>query len=186
MLEKLFTSKNRIKILNFFLFEEQESYIREVSRALKISVSAVKKEIDSLNSIGLLNINKNKISLNNSCSYLEDLKNLFVKTDAIYYPIKKALNDKRIKFALIFGSFASGEYRKDSDIDLMIIGDISLNDIIKIIRVPENKIKKDINPIVWTNKNLKKEKESGFVRDIFAKKIIMIKGDENELREIIK
>jgi predicted DNA-binding transcriptional regulator len=48
MLEKLFTSKNRVKILNFFLFEKSESYIREISRNLKVSVSAVKKEVDNL------------------------------------------------------------------------------------------------------------------------------------------
>lgn len=186
MLEKLFTSKNRIKILEFFLFKKNESHIREISRELKIPVSAVKRETDNLSSIEIISIKNRKISLNKNCNYLEDLKNIFVKTEAIVYPIKKALTNKKIQYAFLFGSFARGDYREDSDVDLMIVGNITLNEVIKIIRIPEIKIKKDINPIVWTIENLKKEKKSGFVRDIFKKEVRMIKGNENELRKIIE
>ena len=64
MLEKLFTSKNRIKILNFFLFKKTESHIREIARELKIPVSAVKRETDNLLLIGILKQEKRSITLN--------------------------------------------------------------------------------------------------------------------------
>mgnify|MGYP001594463135 FL=1 len=186
MLEKLFTSKNRIKILSFFLFENQESYIREISRELNVPVSAVKKEIDNLSSIGILNKDKRKISLNNKCNYLEDLKNIFIKTDSIIYPIKEALKSNKIKYAFLFGSFARGDYQEESDVDLMIIGDIKLSEVINFINPVDDNIKRNINPVVWTTETLINEKNSGFIKDIFKKGIIMIKGDKNELRKIIE
>ena len=186
MLEKLFTSKNRIKILKYFLFEKEESYIREISKELKISVSAVKREVDNLAFIGIIKIKKNRIIVNKNCSFLGDLKNIFIKTDFIIYPLKEAVdNNKAIKFAFIFGSFARGEYSEESDIDLMVIGDASLSSIIKLIGPTEEEIKKNINPVVWTIENLKKEKNSSFVKDIFKKGIIIIKGDKDELQKII-
>jgi len=187
MLEKIFTSKNRIKIIEFLFFKKKETYIREISNELKIPVSAVKREIDNLLGIGIINKKGNKIKLNKKCNIIEDLKNIFIKTDSIVYPIKEIINkNKKIQYALIFGSFARGDYSQGSDIDLIVLGNISLGLVIKILKPIENKIKRDINPVVWTLENLKKEKNSSFVKDIFKKRIIMIKGDENEIRKIIK
>ena len=168
MIEKLFTSKNRVKILNFLLFEKTETYIREISRELKISASAVKREIDNLAFISIIKINRNKIILNRNCNFLDDLKNIFIKTDFIIYPLKEAIgSNKKIKFAFIFGSFARGKYSEESDIDLFVVGNIKLSEIYKLLKPLEEKTKREVNPVVWTLDNLKKEKNSGFIRDIF-------------------
>ena len=68
----------------------------------------------------------------------------------------------------------------------MIIGNLDSFNLYKKLKPAENKIKRDINPVVWTLENLKKEKNSGFVKDIFKKGIIMIKGSEYELKRIIE
>jgi len=186
MLEKLFTSKNRIKILNFFLFRKTKSHLREISRELKISPSAVKREVDNLVLIGLLRFDKRDLVLNKNCNYLEDLKNIFIKTDAIIYPIQGALKKIKADFIFLFGSFARGEYSEESDVDLMVISDLGLDKTLKTIRPAEDIIKRDINPVVWKIEEFTKRKETSFVRDILKKGIIMIKGDENELRKIVK
>jgi len=186
MLEKLFTSKNRVKILEYMFFHKNETYIREISRDLNISVSAVKREIDNLAFLGIIEINKNRITLNKKCNLLEELKNIFIKTDFVIYPLKEILKDKSIKYCLIFGSFARGDYKEGSDVDLFVIGNFKSFDMYKILKPIEEKIKREINPVVWTLDNLKKEKNKGFVKDVFSKKIIMIKGEENELRKIVE
>src|SRR3989344_4009023 len=186
MLEKLFTSKNRLKILKFFLFERSESYIREISRELKIPVSAVKGEIDNLVSLGILSAQKNKIIINSNCNFIEDLKNIFIKTDFIILPLKNSLEKIKAEFIFIFGSFAQGNYSNESDIDLFVIGNIKPSKIYEIINEAEKVLKRNINPVVWTIEYLKKEKDSIFVRDIAKKKIMIISGDENELRKVIE
>ena len=186
MLEKLFTSKNRVKILQFLFFEKQETYLREISNKLKISPGIVKKEIDNFKDIGLIIKEGNGIKLKKSSNILEDLKNIFIKTDFVVYPIKQVLKDKRIKYALIFGSFARGEFKEESDIDLMIIGDVRRIEFYKMLRPVEDKTKREINSTVLTTEELTAEKRTGFIKDVFNKKVIMLKGDENELRKIIR
>ena len=186
MLEKIFTSKTRIKILEFLFFNKKESHLREISKELGIPVSTTKREIDNLTEIGIIKKQQNKISLNQKCNILEELKNIFIKTDFLIYPIKKVLKNIKAEFILIFGSFARGNYSNESDIDLLVIGSIKPSKVYDSLDNAEKIVKRTINPIVWGLKELKENKEKGFVKDIFKKKIIMIKGEENELRRIIK
>lgn len=185
-LDKIFGSNARVDILGYLFFDEKESYLRELAKKLKISPSAVKREIENLEALGILKKKNNRITLNESSVILNELRSIFMKTDFIIYPIKKSLDSNKIKFAFVFGSFARGDYVKESDVDVMIIGDIKLKEVISLTSLPEKKIGRDINPVVWSVENLKKEKNSGFVRDVFRKGIIMIKGDESELRKIVK
>ena len=186
MLEKLFTSKTRIKILNHLFFEVDETYMREIASRLKISVSGVKREIDNLENVGVIKKKGTKILLNKNCNFLGDLKNIFVKTDGVIYPIQEALKNVKADFIFLFGSFARGDYQEESDVDLMVITEMKSFDLYKKIRPAEKIINKDINPVVWKLEEFVKNKDKGFVRDIFKKGIMMIKGDENELRKIIK
>lgn len=186
MLEKLFTSKARIRILEYLFFCNKETYLREIVKDLKISPSAVKREIDNLLDMGLIKKQKNKIFLDESNNFLDDLKKIFLKTDSISYPIEKELKKEDIKFALIFGSFAQGKYNSESDIDLLIIGKITQQEAFRLLKSAEKIIKREINPVVWTLQELKKNKNKGFVRDIMKKNKIMIIGDKNEFQGIIK
>lgn len=186
MLEKLFTSKVRIIILEYLFFNKKETYLREISKELKLSTSAIKRELDNLLDLGLINKQKNKITLNKSNPIIEDLKNIFLKTDSINYPIKEGLKKLNTKFILIFGSFAKGNYNSESDVDLLVIGDVKQKEAFKLLKPIEKKIKREINPVVWTLKELSENKNKGFVKDIAKKDKIMIKGDKNEFQRIIR
>ena len=185
-IEGLFTSKARIKILEYFFFNKENSHIREISRELKIPVSAVKREVDNLIALNILSLFESRISLNKKCSYLESLKNIFVETDCILYPIKEALKNEEIQYAFVFGSFANGSFNIESDIDLVVISDKNLFELTKLLKPAENKINREINPVAWDLKSFNKKKNTGFVKDIFSKKIMMVIGGENELRKIAK
>jgi predicted nucleotidyltransferase len=184
MIEKLFTSRNRVKLLGYFFFREGSARLREISKKIGIPVSGVSRELNNLVKLGIVKKNKDLFLLNRECNFLDDLKNIFVKTDYIVYPIKKVLESRKIKFAFVFGSFARGEYNADSDVDLMILGDIKLSEVYEVLKSAEKETGREINPVVWTIENLEKEKNKGFVRDIFRKGIIVLKGDENEIRKI--
>jgi predicted nucleotidyltransferase len=185
MIEKLFTSKTRIKIMEYLFFHKEESYLRKIAKELGISPSAVKKEIENLEIIGIIKKQGNKIMLNKSSNILEDLKSILIKTDSVGYPIKKALENANVKFVLIFGSFARGEYNYESDVDLLVIGKVKQEEIFRLLRPVEEEIDREINPVVWSVEEFKKRRNSSFVKDILKKKIIMIMGTENELRRII-
>lgn len=186
MIEHLLTSKARIKILEYFFFSKEKSYLREISRVLKIPVSAVKREVDNLISINLLALHGKEITLNRNCNYLGELKGLFIKTDFLLLPLKKVLNNQQVQYAFLFGSFTEGGFNEKSDVDIVIISNKTLFELTKILKPVEKIIQREINPVVWTLEGLKKNKNSGFARDIFSKKIVMLVGEENELRKIVK
>jgi len=66
MLENLFGSKTRVKILRlFFLDPEKKYYIRQLARELDLQVNSIRRELENLEEIGLLkssfSTNKNDI-----------------------------------------------------------------------------------------------------------------------------
>jgi len=186
MIEKLFTSKIRVILLTYFLFEVGKGHLREISRKLKMPVSGVKREVDNLISLGILVKEGTNIIFNEECNIGEELKSILVKTDALIYPISKIFQKDEIDFALVFGSFARGDYKAGSDVDLMIIGNVHSSVIYKKIKSVESIVQREINPVILSLSDLKKQKDSGLMKDIQKKGFIMIKGDEDEFKKFIK
>lgn len=55
MLEKLFGSNARVKILRLFLMNQGRSfYLRQIARDLELQINSVRRELDNLEKIGLL------------------------------------------------------------------------------------------------------------------------------------
>ncbi|MDP2830565.1 MAG: hypothetical protein Q8O21_00690 [bacterium] len=55
MLEKLFGSRARVKILNIFLLNPREKYyIRQLSRNLKLQLNSARRELENLEKFGIL------------------------------------------------------------------------------------------------------------------------------------
>lgn len=185
MIEKLFTSKIRVKLLEYFIFRKQESKTREASRNTGINVSAVSRELSNLTALSILKKEEEHYILNEECSFLPDLRNILVKTDSFSLGLEKAFKDCKIDFAFVFGSFANDKYSSDSDIDLFVVGSISQMQLAKMLKPVEIRLNREINAVIWPLSDLQKKSSSSFIRDIAKKNIIMVKGNENELREII-
>jgi predicted transcriptional regulator len=55
MLNKLFGSNSRVKILKLFLTNPNEKYyIRQIARDLKLQINSVRRELENLEKFGLL------------------------------------------------------------------------------------------------------------------------------------
>lgn len=193
MLERLFTSKTRISILEEFLLNPGTEYhIRELARIVKTTPIYVQKELKNLESLGLLGSRKkgNMVlyKLQIKSPIVVDLKRIFLKTESIGHAIMEELDTQKIKFALIFGSFAKGVETPTSDVDMLIIGNVNENDILRSISKTERRIGREINFILWTEKEfLQKVRENiPLIKEISKTPIIMIVGNENEFKRSIK
>ena len=115
--------------------------------------------------------------------------------DSLYYQkktliesiIKEKLEDK-VKYCLIFGSFAKGIENSKSDVDILIISDyLKENELLNITQDLENNLNRDINYILWNNKDfIKKSKNNHLLKTINKDKIVMLIGDEEEFRRKIQ
>tara|TARA_Y100000310_G_scaffold316526_1_gene368386 strand:- start:1010 stop:1576 length:567 start_codon:yes stop_codon:yes gene_type:complete len=185
MIERLFTSKNRVKLLEYFILGKKAGRLREISRKTKIPVSAVSRELTNLILLSIIKKDKDSFSLNEECTFLLDLRNILLKTDSFKFEIEKAFKNRKVEFVFVFGSFANNNYTSESDMDLFVVGNISNIELTKMLRPIEDKLDREINHVIWPLQNLKEKSKISFIRDIAKKKIIMIKGNENELRKII-
>ena len=193
MLERLFTSKTRVRILELLLINsDKEFHLREIARRTKTTPIYVSKELVNLKKIGLVSA-KRKANLilfncNKNSPIFSEIKNIFIKTESFGSVIGNVLEDQNIKYALIYGSFARGEEKENSDIDLLIIGEIGETYLIRIIRELEKKLNREINYIIWSEKELltKAEKKHSLLLDIVYKPVIMLKGDFNEFERLVK
>ena len=193
MLEKLFTSKTRVHILEEFLLNPGNEYhIREMARIVEATPIYVQKELKNLESLGLLGNRKKGnmmlYKLHTKSPIAEDLKRIFLKTESIGQAIMKELDTKEIKFAFIFGSFAKGIETQTSDVDLLMVGDVSDNDVLRSISKTERRIGREINYILWTEEEFleKAEKKIPLIKEILKTPVIMIVGNEDELKRSIK
>ena len=193
MLERLFTSTTRVSILEEFLLNPgREYHIRELARILEVTPIYVQKELRNLESLGLLESRKkgNMViyKLQVKSSIVEDLKRIFLKTESIGQAIMQDLDARKIKFAFIFGSFAKGVETATSDLDILIIGDVNEDDVLRSISKTERRIGRQINFILWTEREFveKVEKKIPLIKEISKTPIIMIVGDEDEFKRFIK
>jgi len=193
MLERLFTSITRVNILEvFFLNTKNEYHIRDLARIVKATPIYVQKELKNLESLGLLESRKkgNMVlyKLRTKSPISEDLKRIFLKTESLGMVIMKELDTRKIKFAFIFGSFAKGIETPTSDVDVLIIGDVSEDDVLRSIAKTERRIGREINFILWTGEEFleKAKKKIPLIKEISKTPVIMIVGDEDELKRSIK
>ena len=193
MLNKLFSSKTRVEILKLFLFNTSNSfYQRQISSLTAQSIRGVQREVDKLNRIGIIerSIQGNRIyyKVNKKCPIVQDLKNIFFKSVGIAEALKENLKEKEIKIAFIYGSYAKGEESLLSDIDLMVLGDISLKELSNILSKPKKELMREINYAVFSldefiNKAMKKDH---FINSVLKDKKIYIIGSKDELKGLIK
>lgn len=194
MLQKLFSSRVRVEILSAFLMNpERELYLREVARLTGEDYKNVSMELRNLEEIGLLSSrnegNLKYFSLNKEFVIYEELKSIFMKTKGAVGILREAVSTKRdIDYAFIYGSFATGEERAESDIDLMVIGRISLEEVLALIRGPEEKLSREINVSLYDLQEIRKrvKDHDPFIMEVLGGSKIMLIGDENELRRIIE
>jgi predicted nucleotidyltransferase/predicted transcriptional regulator with HTH domain len=192
MIERLFTSKTRTKVLGLLLFNQDKEYhLREIARIVRTIPTYVSKELDNLVKINLVikkkRANLNIYSVNKDCVFLDDLKRIFLKTDYLGELIKQGLKGEGVRYCFIYGSFAQGTESSASDIDLFLVSEIKEDKIIKVIQKVEKATQREINYVLWNEETFEK-KASGhhLLKTIKKGKIIMLIGDEDEFKKQIK
>ncbi len=85
--------------------------------------------------------------------------------------VKKKLREKfgsKIEAIVLFGSYARGDSRGESDIDILIIGDIKLDEVIEVTYPIFLKYGVYISPIVMSRRHFEmlKRDSSGFIENV--------------------
>ena len=192
MLDILTKSKIRQKIILLFLCNpKKEFYLSEIARAVETSAGTAQRELNRLLKSDLIVFKRkaglNIYAVNSGYSLLGEVESIVKKTFGIEIELKRELAKiKNISFAFLFGSYAKGGFKAESDIDLFVIGDVDEDQVFKAVRAIENIIKREINYHITTRKEFSaKKKKNGFYKDILRDYVLLI-GKNSEFRKFIK
>jgi predicted nucleotidyltransferase len=92
-----------------------------------------------------------------------------------------------IKIAFIFGSVARIEQIRDSDIDLMIVGEVRLKDLAGALHTAEESLGRTVNPLLFSPERFRDQYREGnpLLLDVVRKEKIFLKGNRDELTELV-
>lgn len=175
-------TKNQILILGaFFNHPEKPRYLRELSRILKKEPGVFQKDLNRLTEAGILSSyyegNRRFFTLNQNLPIYRELKSIFFKTTGIQGILQKELKKlDGVKDAFVYGSFARGEEKGSSDIDIFIVGFVDENKLLDLISRLEKKFDREINYTLLTESEFKKKlkEKNSFLENILIQKKIKL------------
>ncbi|MFA5047744.1 MAG: winged helix-turn-helix domain-containing protein [Patescibacteria group bacterium] len=195
MLEQLFGSKARVLILRLFLNNpEKFFYVREISRNLNLHLNAVRRELSNLEEIGILashtkedlekevekelKDNKKYYKLNSSFVFVDELRSLLIKAQLI---LEQSLADKVKKLGSVNLFLLSGVFvgRSDAPTDLLLVGTVDRQKLIKLIKGFEKELGRQINYTIMTKQDFiyRRGLTDRFLYDLIEHKNLLLVDD---------
>lgn len=183
----------RRRVLGLLFREyERDFYQREVVEAVGCGSGAVQRELKQLADAGLITREKRGrmvfYQANQDAAVFEELRGLVMKTSGLADIIREALEPdaERIEVAFIYGSMAEGTDDAHSDVDVMVIGDLTLWDRAGSFIDTQMQLNREINPVYWSSERLRRKLSEGehFARAVMRGAKVFLMGDENELRRL--
>ena len=188
MLTKLFSSTRAELLGLFFNNPDDRFYLREIARHIGKDAAGIKRELDNLGKIGLLAKEKRGVQkyyfANKNSPIFAEMKGLIFKTTGAQGAMKASLSRlKGVKTAFIYGSYARGSEKEDSNINLMVVGPANITELNDMVMGLEEKLKRDIDYLVFDEQEYLKRKDSKdpFIREVLKGKRIFLVGREDDL-----
>ena len=180
----MFTSFRKFvgfKILEYFLiYPTEKTYLKELAKKLQISPRSVKIYCDIFEKEGIIireiKGNMHIFRTNNDNFRVKEMKRAYFLNLLAEMNIEKIAEE--CASIAIYGSYASGNYDEESDIDIIIIGDeknVKRELVVDIMKKTDKEIQLNVIPIIKWEK-LKKDNDH-FVKNIIRNHVL-IKGVE--------
>lgn len=189
-LSDIITSKVRIKLIELFFSNPTEMYhVRGIVREIKEEINAVRRDLSRLENAGVLKKeprgNRVYYFLKEDYLMYGDLLSAVAKTTGLGGQLVE--NRKKLgkpSFIMFSGRFTRHKERKrDDEVDILIVGDVVMEELATFIRVEESKRGYEINYTVMSREefDFRKKRRDPFLLGILAGSRVMIIGDEESL-----
>jgi len=189
MLQEIFLSKVRVKLLElFFAQPDNIYYVREIVRSVGEQINAVRSELARMEKIGLLSsewrANRKYYSLKKDYVFFDELLRLVNKTTGLGGAlIRDRVRLGKIKYAMLSGGYIRGLKPGPNDVELLLVGIVVLPQLSLIVKEAESKLGREINYTVMSEEEytFRKTRRDPFIVGILEKPRMMLLGDEIEM-----
>ena len=196
MIDSLFGSKTRVKLLHLFLNNPEKSfYVREITRMIDEQINSVRRELANMVSVGIVQQdaidNKLYYSVNEDYPYIKPLAAIFSDKNteggmgaASSVSWKDSLGRMRgLRLAIISGKLVVGS---SSAVDLLLVGDgmsaVTIKNLVKKIE-KDRKIEINYAVISYDDFYYRMSVKDRFIMDIVRNKHSILVDTENIMRK---
>lgn len=181
MIEQLFGSKTRVKLLQLFYSNPNRSfYVREITRKIDEQINSVRRELSNLLSIGIITSdntnNKLYYEVNQKFEYYRPLQEIFgggVKPKRQAAPVDDQAAEAETGLKAVGHidlAVYTGQFTRDdrTGVDFLVVGDVNPNALQKYVDELEAAENKSIRYTVMSLPDFKYRQQ---IRDRFAEAI---------------
>ncbi len=191
LLPDILFSRARAEVFRLlFGISVEELHVREIERRSGLAIRTVSQELKKLEDRDLVSArrdgNRLYYSANQTHPLYNDIRNLVMKTIGLADILRQALAVEAISVAFVFGSFARGDEGGESDVDLMVVGEVGLKEVSRLLVGVSERIGREVNPHVMDAAELGRRRASGdhFLLRVLESPKLFVVGDEDELARL--
>ena len=172
------------------LFEQpgQTFYLREISRLTGIGPGPLQHELAQLQKADLVvraqDGNRVSYQANTRHPVFGDLQSLISKTCGLPAQLKAALQPHaaQIAFATIYGSLAKGTNHARSDVDLLVVGELGLEQAIAAVEPVETRIGREISVRLYSREEFRQRRarQDTFIQGVMAGELMPLLGTPDD------
>lgn len=182
----LFGKTRQAVLAVLFAVVDERVHLRELSRRTGIGPGPLQHELSRLVAADLVSRTKD----GNRVLYQANTRHpvvsrLVLKTCGIPEQLRAALAplSERISLALVYGSVAKGTSHAGSDVDLLVVGSLKLEELLAKLEPTERLLGREVSVRLFKESELKKRRAAGdrFLKSIFAGPTLAVIGSADDL-----
>lgn len=188
-LRDLLISKVRVKLLETFFSDPREMYhVRELVRRTGEEINAVRRELAHMEVSGMVKKeprgNRLYYWFRKDYLFYDELCSIIAKTTGLGRELlKNRARLGKISFIMFSGKFIKRNARSETEIDILIVGEVVLPELAALVHAQQTKRGEEINYTVMNGEEfeLRKRRRDPFLIEILQNSRIMIVGEEEDL-----
>ncbi|MEK7139424.1 MAG: hypothetical protein AAB817_01870 [Patescibacteria group bacterium] len=168
MLEHLFGSKTRVKLLAIFVHQPDTAYyVRELTRLTKLQINTVRRELQNLAGLKVVLLHpesnakhpdKKHYRINTEHLLYPELRALLIKAELLleHDLAEKIIQSGHVQYLALTGVFVGDQ---ESATDMLIVGSVAKDKLAKLIQKFERELNREINFTIMTPVEFKYRKD---------------------------
>lgn len=190
VLEGLLGARSRAAVVTWLCAHPDDPiHTRELARRCGLSPNQTHQQLRRLERIGLVRsqlVGRSRVyDVDPDFPLLPELRRIVLKTTGLAGRLQEALRELPIDVAFIFGSLARGDDQRASDVDLMVVGEVSGRALAAATGPIQGETGRPINAVLYRRAEFQRKVRAhdGLVQAALGGPIVFVRGDRDALRQ---
>ncbi len=186
--------RQRAAVLSVLLGRpEARLYQRQIAQLAGLRLVQAQRALRALADLGVLRAQRegNRVyySPNPACPVLGELTSMVLKTAGVVDVLRTHLAGLHgLKLAFVYGSVARMDHTSESDVDLMVVGNVAMRDLVAPLRQAEETLAREVNPTLYPEAEFRQKLAEGhhFLTSVMAEPKLFVVGDADDLERLAR